>query len=90
MAWKIELFQTASKQLPKLDQRIALKILRFLRERIATPEDPRRVGAPLKKDLSGFWKHRIGAFRIIAEIQDAKIVVLVLRIGHRSRVYGGH
>jgi mRNA interferase RelE/StbE len=90
LAWKIEYTETAQRQLAEIDRQAAKSIKVYLDERIATDEDPRRFGDPLKKDLSGLWKYRIGAFRIIAEIQEARIVVLVIRIGHRSRVYGGH
>jgi len=90
LAWKIKLAETAKKQLARIDRQAARDIMSFLRERVATGEDPRRYGEPLKKDLSGFWKYRVGAYRIIADIQEDQIVVLVLRIGHRSKVYGGH
>jgi len=74
----------------KLDRSVAAEILRYLRERIATSQDPRRFGEPLRKDLAGFWRYRVGAYRLICDIQDNKMVVLVLRLGHRSKVYGGH
>ena len=90
MAWKIEYTETAQRQLAGIDREAAKNIKRYLDERIATDEDPRRFGDPLKKDLSGLWKYRVGAFRIIVEIQEARVVVLVVRIGHRSKVYGGH
>ena len=90
MAWKIEISDTARKQLLKMDRSVAAEILRYLRSRIATDEDPRRFGEPLRKDLIGFWKYRIGAYRVICNIQEGKALVLVLRVAHRSRVYGGH
>jgi len=52
-------------------------------------EDPRRFGDPLKRDLLGFWKYRVGSF-IIVEFQEDRVVVFVVRIGHRRNVYGGH
>jgi mRNA interferase RelE/StbE len=52
-----------------------------------TAENPRRYGAPLRKELSGRWKYRVGSYRLICEIQDEKILVLVLMAGHRSKVY---
>ena len=90
MAWKIEISDTARKQLLKMDRSVAAEILRYLRSRIATDEDPRRFGEPLRKDLVGFWKYRIGAYRVICDIQEGKALVLVLRVAHRSKVYGGH
>ena len=90
MAWRIEVTATAKKQLSKLDRQVQLEIVRYLREKIATEEDPRRHGAPLRRELHGRWKYRIGAYRIICEIQDEKVLVLVLMVGHRSKVNGGH
>ena len=87
MAWQIEITQTARKQLAKLDRQVQTEIVRYLRERISTDDDPRRYGAPLRKELAGRWKYRVGAYRLICEIQDEKILVLVLMVGHRSKVY---
>jgi len=74
----------------KLDPQVATEIIRYLQERIATDEDPKRFGEPLRRDLVGFWKYRVGAYRLICDIQEEKVLVLVLRVGHRSKIYGGH
>ncbi len=87
MVWRIEISNTAKKQLVKLDQQVQIEILRYLRERISAEEDPRRYGAPLRKELADRWKYRVGAYRLICEIQDEKILVLVLMVGHRSKIY---
>ena len=87
MAWRIEVTDTAKKQLAKLDRQVQADIVRYLRERIATDEDPRRFGAPLRRELAGRWKYRVGDYRLICEIQERKILVLVLMVGHRSTVY---
>ncbi|MDY0267528.1 type II toxin-antitoxin system RelE family toxin [Trichloromonas sp.] len=87
MAWRIEVTETAKKQLAKLDRQIQADIVRYLRERIAGDEDPRRYGAPLRRELAGRWKYRVDDYRLICEIQDRKILVLVLMVGHRSTVY---
>ena len=60
---------------------------RSLTPRVCADEDPRRYGAPLRKELAGRWKYRVGAYRLICEIQDEKVLVLVLMVGHRSKVY---
>ena len=90
MAWRIEVTDTAKKQLAKLDNQVQVTILRYLRERIATDEDPRRYGAPLRRQLTNRWKYRVGAYRLICDIQDEKVLVLILLVGHRSKIYGGH
>jgi mRNA interferase RelE/StbE len=87
LAWRIEITNTAKKQLAKLDRQVQREIVRYLRERISTDDDPRRYGAPLRKELAGRWKYRVSAYRLICEIQDEKILVLVLMVGHRSTVY---
>jgi mRNA interferase RelE/StbE len=80
LVWRIEITDTAKKQLAKLDHHAQSEIVRYLRERIQTNEDPRRYGAPLKKELAGRWKYRVGAYRLICEIQDEKVLVLVLMV----------
>ena len=87
MAWRVEWEDEAVKELRKLDARAQRNIVRFLREKIGTEDDPRRFGDPLRKDLKGLWKYRIGDYRIICSIEDKSIVVLVVRVGHRRSVY---
>lgn len=89
MAWKIEFEEDAEKELAKVDKKNQKRILKVLRERIA-PNNPRDFGEPLRGNLAGLWKYRVGDYRVIAEIQDEIVVVLILRIGHRRKVYGGH
>ncbi len=62
-------------------------LLRYLRERITTDEDPRRFGAPLRRELANRWKFRVGSYRLICDIKDKKSLVLILLIGHRSKIY---
>jgi mRNA interferase RelE/StbE len=88
LAWRIDFAESASKQLSKFDAPVARRITAFLRERIAPLEDPRSLGAALRGDeLGQFWKYRLGDYRIIAEIHDAQIRILVVRLGHRRDVY---
>ena len=88
MAWRIELHPQAEKELSKLDPEVARKIVRFLRERVAPLEDPRSVGEALKgPELGRFWKYRVGDYRLICHIQDQRITILVVTIGHRRDVY---
>lgn len=90
MVWQVEVSETAARQLVKLDRAVQLEIVRYLRERIATDQDPRRFGQPLRRNLAGRWKYRVGDYRLICDIQDNKILVLVLMVGHRSKIYGDH
>ena len=88
--WTIEYDENAARDLANLDRQSAKRIKKYLDERIATDEDLRRFGEELKSNLAGLRRYRVGDYRIIAEIQDEKIIVLIVRIGHRSKIYGGH
>lgn len=85
MAWTVEFLTSASKQLKKLDPPVQERILRFLRERVA--EDPRRYGKPLSGDLAGRLRYRVGDYRLICQLEDERLTVLVLTVGHRREVY---
>lgn len=88
MAWRIEFEDTALKDLAKLDKQVARRILAFLRERVAVLDDPRSVGEALKGSRLGeFWKYRVGDYRIITNIEDGVMRILVLRVGNRREVY---
>lgn len=87
MAWSIEYAKTAKDQLRKLDRPVAKRILDFMDERIAILENPRQTGKALKGPLGEFWCYRVGDFRIICEIQDDVISILVVQIGNRREVY---
>jgi mRNA interferase RelE/StbE len=88
LAWTTEYTETARKQLRKLDKQIARRILDFMDERISGERNPRDTGKALTGNLLGaFWRYRVGDFRIICDIQDAKLCVLVVQIGHRREVY---
>ena len=86
--WKVEFDREAKRDLDKLDPQVTRRIERFLYERVATLDDPRSIGEALRgSKLGEFWRYRVGDWRIICEIQDAKLVVLALRVGHRREVY---
>lgn len=86
--WSVELSDGARKDLKRCDRQTARRILRFLRERIAVAEDPRRLGKPLKSPRLGeFWSYRTGDWRVICRIEDEEVLVLVLQVGHRRSVY---
>ncbi len=88
MAWTIEFEDSAKKELAKLDKTVALRILKFLSRRIAGLDDPRSVGEALRgSSLGEFWKYRVGDYRIICKIVDARITIIVIRIGNRRDVY---
>lgn len=87
MAWAIEFLPDAAKDLKKLDRAVATRILSTLEDRIATLDNPRMIGSALTGDHAGFWRWRIGDYRVVARIEDARITVLVVRVAHRRDVY---
>jgi mRNA interferase RelE/StbE len=88
MAWKIEISPVADRELSSLDAQHARRILKFLHERLANLDDPRSIGKALQGSRLGeFWKYRVGDYRLICKIEDDRVVVLVLRVGHRKEVY---
>lgn len=88
MAWKIELDPAAERDLSRLDRTTAQRVLKFLKDRLKEQNNPRTLGLPLQGDrFSGLWRYRVGDYRIIAQIKEAEITVLVIRIAHRREVY---
>ena len=88
MAWKIEVSPAAERELSKLDAQHAKRILKFLHERLARLDDPRSVGKALQgSHLGEFWRYRVGDYRLICKIEDDRVVVLLLRVGHRKEIY---
>ena len=88
MAWKVEFDGAAENDLDKLDPQVARRILSFLFERVATLDDPRSIGEALKgSKLGDLWKYRVGDYRVISDIQDGALRVLVVRVGNRREVY---
>jgi mRNA interferase RelE/StbE len=87
LVWTIEITRTAEKQIKKLDGAAQKSIVRFLRERLKSSENPRQWGKPLRGDKRGLWRYRVGDYRLICDIQDEKATVLVLEVAHRKDAY---
>jgi mRNA interferase RelE/StbE len=88
VAHNVELSESADRELGKLDVQQARRILKFLHQRIAMLDDPRSLGEALHGSRLGeFWKYRVGDYRLICKIEDDRLVVLVLRVGHRKEIY---
>ena len=88
MTWKIEFLPEAEKDLTKIDRPIAQRILRFLYDRIRPLEDPKSIGEALKgPELGKYWKYRVGDYRVICQLKESEITIIVIRIGHRKDIY---
>lgn len=90
MAWTIEYTATARKQLRKLDKQAARQIVDFMDERIAPLKDSRSADKALVGALGGLWRYRVGEYRIICEIWDSALLILVLQLSNRRDVYRGN
>lgn len=87
MAWTIKYTDTAINLLRKLDKQSAKRIIDYLEQRVAVLDDPRLSGKILTGPLGGLWRYRVGDYRVLCEIQDKVVCVLVLRVGHRKKIY---
>ena len=87
MAWTIEWDRRAAKDFWKLGEDAQRRILTYLRKHVETDANPRRVGKALLGRKAGLWRYRVGDYRIVCRIEDDRVVVLVLAVGHRSKVY---
>lgn len=87
MAWTVEVSDFAERQLRKLDRTVQKRLLDWLDDRLEGCKNPRHFGEPLKGNLAGLWRYRVGDYRIICEIQEARLVVLALAVGHRRELY---
>jgi mRNA interferase RelE/StbE len=88
LAWTIEYTASATRQLRKFDKQTATRILDYMEKRVAHSSDPRGLGKALTGETFGaFWPYRVGDYRIVCDIQDTRLVVLVILIGNRRDVY---
>jgi mRNA interferase RelE/StbE len=88
LAWQIEVSDAARKKLVKMGRVEAKRITTFLRTRVATLDDPRKLGHALQgAHFAGLWRYRVGDYRILVDIREEVVTVLVVGIGHRSEVY---
>ncbi|MBQ6919096.1 MAG: type II toxin-antitoxin system RelE/ParE family toxin [Synergistaceae bacterium] len=86
MRWRIELGDSARNALKKLDKPVRVQVEKYL-DKLSELEDPRQRGKGLTGLRAGQWRYRVGSYRLICEIRDEVLVVLVLEIGHRSNIY---
>ena len=87
LAWTVELSSGAERQLRKLDPATARRLGMYLRRLVAETADPRERGKALTGPMTGLWRYRVGDYRLVCELMEQRLVVLVVRLGHRSRIY---
>lgn len=87
MAWTVEFHSAARDELAALDRPIQRRIQRFIDSRLLRTEDPRRLGQALSGAWTGYWKYRVGDWRMIARVRDERLIIFIVRVGHRREVY---
>jgi mRNA interferase RelE/StbE len=87
LAWRIEFTPQAAKALRKLNRQAQMRVVAYLESLRDDCQSPRDRGKGLTAQLSGFWRYRVGDFRLICRIHDQELIVLIVEIGHRSGVY---
>ena len=87
MAWKISFTKEAENSFSKLDKFTQKTITNYLRKRIMTASNPRDFGKALAYSKKGFWRYRVGDYRLICKIMDSELIVIVIDVGHRKDIY---
>lgn len=87
MTWTIEYARSVQKTVRKLSPDARRRIRDFLEHRLASMDNPRELGRPLKGRLAQLWRYRVGELRVICELRDSTLIVLVVHVGRRDKVY---
>lgn len=87
MRYSVDYTPKALKSLKKLDKSTRKLILSWIEKNLIDCDNPRQHGKALVANHSGKWRYRIGDYRLICEIDDGKVIILVLEIGHRKEIY---
>jgi mRNA interferase RelE/StbE len=87
LAWIVSWRDTAKKQLARLDKPAQLRIIGYLKDRVIPAGNPRIFGKPLRSSLKGLWRYRVDDYRLICQLDEDRLMVLVVAVGHRREVY---
>lgn len=87
MKWTYDIGEKATRDLRKLGPSAKAKVVAFLEKRVHGTADPRAFGKPLRGNLHGLWRYRVEDYRLLCRLEDHRLVVLVVGVGHRSDVY---
>ena len=87
MTYKVKYEKKAVRQLSKLDHSVRAIIKAWIEKNLVNTDDPRKHGKGLKGNMGSYWRYRVGDYRIIAEIKDNELLIIVIEVGHRSSVY---
>ena len=87
MKFKVEYLPSVFKTLEKMDRFTKRIIIEWIEKNLMDTENPRAFGKPLAANRAGQWRYRVGDYRIISKIEDDKLIILVIAIGHRREIY---
>jgi mRNA interferase RelE/StbE len=87
MSYSVEYTSGAIKSMKKLDKSVLIMIKAWIEKNLVGTDDPRRHGKGMTANRSGQWRYRVGDYRILADIQEDKLVILVINVGHRRNIY---
>ena len=85
--YSVSYSERAVKQLKKLDVQTRRLLFAWIEKNLVGCTNPRATGKGLTSNRSGIWRYRIGDYRILADIRDGELLILVIEVGHRSRIY---
>ena len=87
MKYKVIIDLKAKKQLNKLDNSIKLKIMKYIKQNLNDTDNPEKFGKALTGNLKGYWRYRVENYRIIAKIEKNQLIILIVNLGKRDRIY---
>ena len=87
MIYELKYEARAVKQIKKLDPATRKLIKSWIEKNLLNTDNPRQHGKGLTVSLSQYWRYRVGDFRILAEINDAEIIIIIVEVGHRRDIY---
>lgn len=87
MKYKVDYLPSVFKILEKMDRFTKRIIVEWIEKNLVDCENPRVHGKPLSANRAGQWRYRIGDYRVIAKIEDDRLIILVIAIGHRKEIY---
>jgi len=90
MKWIVRILPQAVKSLKNIDKSNQKRLLNFINNDLPALENPRQIGKALQGNLQGMWRYRVGDFRLLCRIFDSEVIITVVEIGHRSKIYKPH
>ncbi len=87
MPWTIEFSSDVVRQMKRLDPQVRQRIRCFIETRLKPADDPRLLGKALQGNLGGYWRWRVGNYRLVGTIERNRMIILIVRVAHRKDVY---